>query len=316
MSNHGFDSRRILLLSAHPQSTLALLVGAPEGGWEVVTADSSAAAALLLQNTECDLLLADESHYQQEGIEGLVWLVQKEILPIVLLADARPEVVAGAYERGVSLWLPLRQVQHHPALLLNALDRTVLWNDLQQRQRRTRESLDNSQRQVDRLVSLLWRTAPMTVEKRWYTHRHMLERLEEELARAERYKLPLTIALGEVDTTPLEVQGRAADVFTWAVDEVVRRKRRGDVAGQYGLRGFMLLMTHTPGQGGASCCRRIQFHLEQSGGDRFGVHEPISTYFGVSSFSPQANTSQALLRIAEEHLDAAKRGQGERVVAP
>src|SRR5512134_2003519 len=110
------DHRRILLISAEPRLTRALLDLSDFRSWEIVAAESSAAAALLLQNNACDIILADDSHFRLEGIEGLAWLVTKQDIPVVLLADARPETITSAYARGLTLWLPLRQCQLVPDL--------------------------------------------------------------------------------------------------------------------------------------------------------------------------------------------------------
>ena len=313
----GYSYHRVLLLSPNNEPLRAAFADSALADWEPVGADSSAAAALLLQTNPCDLLLADEAHYRREGIDGLAWLAKKETVPILFLADLGPLAVAEAYERGVSLWLPQRQTLDHPNLLAGALERALRWSDLQRTHARTRDALDQSQRQVDRLVGLMWRTAPMHVDRRWYTHRHMLERLEEELARADRHQLPLTVALGEVEM-PHDPDGpaRELEMLNWTADEVSRRKRRSDVAGQYGMQGFMVLMAHTPAEGGMVCCRRLHAHLEEGPAAGTTPREPVRAYFGLASYSGKAGANtQSLLRQAEERLDAAKRQQGRRVVA-
>jgi diguanylate cyclase (GGDEF)-like protein len=308
------EYRRVLLVGSQP--TLQLFHRAGLTTWKVVTATSTAEAALLLESNGCDVTLMDERTLREEGITALAWLTPSEAPPVVLLADVAPTVAAETYARGVSLWLPLSEVCQCPALLARALERVVHWHDLQNRHGHTRETLDACQRQVDRLVGLLWRTAPLHVEKRWYTHRHMLERLEEELARAERHQLPLSVGLGQLRSE----SGQQLDLadpawLDWTADSVTRGKRRGDIAGQYGLSSFMLLMSHTPAAGGVSCCRRLQTQLEHLGVGRPDPRQQIRAFFGVASCTGRGQTAQALLRRAEEYLEAARQGGSERVVA-
>lgn len=310
------ENRRVLFVTANRAEVQDLFSEPPLDSWEIVTADSSPAAALLLQTNPCDLLLADDSLYQKEGFDGLAWLSQKKPLPILFLADVPAEVIAEAYERCVSQWLPRRQSWECPQILAGALQRALRWSELQRRQQRTRDSLEQSQRQVDRLVSLLWRTAPMHVERRWYTYRHMLERLEEELFRAERYQSVLTVALGEIQIVHDHNEENQSRVMNWAADEVTQRKRRSDIAGQYGLQGFMLLLAHTPSKGGVICCRRIQKHLESTITEVAGNSKgAIRACFGLATAGGENVTAPRLLRRAEEYLDAAKRSSQEHVIA-
>jgi GGDEF domain-containing protein len=311
----GEESRRLLVLSQADTLLDNLLSNQALDIWEKVLADSSAAAALLLQSNACDLLLVDESNYGQEGLEGLSWLARNCTLPIIFLADVPSVVVTRAYQCGTSVWLPRQQTLEQPALLTQALERSLFWSNLRRRERRTAQALDQCQRQIDRLVCLLWQTGPLDVTRGWYTHRHMLERLGEEVARASRHGNALTVALGEVQTpATFDSCIQPAELVEWTADQVTRGKRRSDVAGQYGLHGFMLLMTHTPIAGGLHCCRRLQRQLEA------GVHQdplrgPVRVYFGLSGFSCDSATPQRLLRCAEDNLEAAKLGLHERVVA-
>src|SRR5438132_1402068 len=60
------------------------------------------------------------------------------------------------------------------------------------------EALGECRRQVRRLVTLLWAQSPTESHPRWFTQRHMMERLHEEIARTQRHGSPLAVVLGEV----------------------------------------------------------------------------------------------------------------------
>src|SRR5439155_3362418 len=134
-----------------------------------------------------DVLLVDESVYRPDDSEGLTWLAAQREAPVVFVSAESPAIAAEVLERGVSQWLPRAMALVHPPMLVAALNQAVRWNDRRQRLRLTGEALDECRRQVSRLVSLLWETTPGTERTRWLTQRHMLERLQEELARSERY---------------------------------------------------------------------------------------------------------------------------------
>lgn len=158
-----------------------------------------------------------------------------------------------------------------------------------------------------RRVNLLWEAAPSEGRVRWYTQRYMLERLEEEIFRSQRYGGPLTVVLGEVDVEEptRTVRGEAGQAATWIVDQISRRKRRSDVAGQYGLQGFMLLLPQTDEDGAAHCCQRLRGHLEQPAGN-LGSFGPLHVDFGIAGYSSAARSVKSLLCRAEVQLERSK----------
>jgi diguanylate cyclase (GGDEF)-like protein len=307
------NHRRVLLVGADAE-VQRLFAQPALAGWDAVGIDSSMAAPLL-KSTPCELLLATENHHRQVGLDGIEWLAQQQAMPILLVADLPADTVAQAYVRGASLWLPRHQVLEHPSLLAGALHRLAEWKEIQERHLTARRSLEECRRQVNRLVALLSRTGTLDEDNQWYTQRHMLERLHEEIARAQRHATPLSLALGEVRSLYGEELAQDwADLVDWTAARLARGKRRCDIIGQYGVDGFMLLMTHTPSVGGLTCCRRLQEYLEMSPEPGKGPRGPVQAYFGVAGFSPEAATVQRLLRVAEEHLEAARRNRRERVV--
>jgi diguanylate cyclase len=127
----------------------------------------------------------------------------------------------------------------------------------------------------------------------------VLERLDGEVARAERHGTPLSVALGEVQARrPEGSPGRDGLPLTAALGErIAGGIRRGDVAGRYGLEGFLLLLVNTPGPGAEACGRRLQGLLGQA---RARVH------FGIASHAADLRTPQALLGRAEQQLERAR----------
>jgi hypothetical protein len=300
--------RRVLVVAGRqPEFPLEQLFAAPPlAGWEAICADDFAAARFVLQHGPCDALLVDEPSYRRDGPAALDWLANRHGLPAVVLG--RPEVDAGpTADEPLRVWLPAGGSVLDAAALAAALDQAARFAELQRDRRRLGETLRQSRRQVDRLLHLLWRTLPLDVNRRWLGQRHALERLREETDRTRRYGSPLTVALGEVEMPDRAPQTPLPD---WAAERIVRSKRSCDVAGQYGPHGFVLLLVNTPLEGGAACCRRLQRLLEETG-------EPLPpprAYFGLAAASGETPTPQALLRRAEDALEAAKAKEQERLV--
>jgi PleD family two-component response regulator len=308
--------RSRVLVAARPAEAPALrqpFATEALAAWDAVEAESFEHARFTLQHTPCDVLLVDEGLCIAEGVAGLAWLRRQAQTPLVCLTADDVEALRAAYEHGASVCLPRTLTLDSPALLDAALRRAVQAADTLRTYRRTRETLTQCRRQIDRLVGMLWRTVPVDTQHRWCSPRHVLMRLHEEVVRTDRHGGPLTIAVGEVQAPAGELEQAAVDLTDWMTERIAHTKRRCDVAGQYGLQGFLLLMVHTPKVGGVACCHRLRKALEEavSGGEE--PRSPVRACFGVASLSEEVASSQALLSVAEQQLEAAKTGAADAV---
>jgi diguanylate cyclase (GGDEF)-like protein len=281
------------------------------GEWQPALANSFEQAQFVLQHSPCDVVLVDEGLCQREGAEGLSWLGSQTKAPLAFLSSESPAALTEALRQGVDFCLPRTLALGNPQLLSAALDRVAQLGRVRASAQKTGAELDEARRQVDRLVQLLWQAAPLDPRTHWYTQHYMLERLFEEIARTGRHGAPLTVAVGEIESGG--PSDDAPDALpNWAVRQITQKKRRCDVAGQYGPKGFLLLMVQTSKEGGLSCCRRLRQEVQQAP-EREG--KPVRAYFGVASFSAESCTPQSILRAAEEQLDKAREGYGEEGVA-
>jgi GGDEF domain-containing protein len=310
----GLEEKRRVLLAAHKENRASLksiFQRRHLEEWEVVEADSFTQARFVLQFDPCEVLLIHQDLFDAEGGQGLSWLVWNRNLPVVFLSATGGAASTRAYELGASLCLPMEEALAHPMLLAQVLDRALHWHQIETGLQTTREKLNESRRHVDRLVNVIWRISPTNGDSSWFTQRHMMERLQEELARAERHQVPLTVALGELNIHQTEADG---PLPRWAVEAIIRGKRRCDVAGEYGPYGFLLLMVHTQKEGGVTCIRRLQKVIEHPLQESPGPHAPPRAFFGVTTTTDNRRTPATLLRAAEEGLEAARQQQ-ERIVA-
>ena len=306
----GQKIERVLVVT-HEKDVLQTVFTHNEfASFEFIWADSFSRALFVQQSHPCHVLLVDESALLAEGPDGVLWFLQQQQSPIILLGDFPESTVSRAYLAGVRLWLPRTHSLKHPLVLLGALRAGSQLNEMVSAGSQQRRALSECHRQVDRLVSLLWRTGHQQIEHRWYNYRHMLERLEEEVNRAQRYRAPLTIALGEFGAEEL-VANSDHEIMTATAERISPHRRRSDVVGQYGLKGFMIVMSHTQGEGGVRCCQRLKSQLESS---KAKTNGPIEVYFGVSTLSEEQPSPQSILCRAEEHLQSAKQGLNDGIV--
>jgi DNA-binding NarL/FixJ family response regulator len=282
----------------------------PLDRWVTLEAESFSRARFVLQHEPCDVLVVNDDLYQREGGQGLAWLAWQREVPVVLLVGQSPETYARAYQLGVSVCLPRDQVMGHPTVLEAGLGQAMNICEMRFGYQRIKEQLAQSRRHTDCLVNMLWRATPRSSDNHWFPQRYMMERLSEELARTERHTIPLTMVLGQMQ--PNEA-GEEAVLPDWVANTIVTSKRRCDVAGQYGTNGFLLLLVQTTKQGGIDCCRRLRKTIEHSAGTTQPPH--LIPYFGVVGPGPGKTTPQALLRCAEEKLEAARANPDDPIAA-
>jgi hypothetical protein len=312
----NLDCRRVLVATCTEEPLRSLFARSPLDEWETVTADSFERVQFISQHNPCETLLLGDDLFLKAGEAGLAWLARQRHLPTILLAGCAAPTLELAYRHGVHICLPRELTLSHPELLAAALQRAALFAEERRYCRHNAEQLSQCRRHIDRLVGVLWRTAPAVDRNdHWYTQRHMLNRLQEELARKDRHGIPLTVAVGEVDAEDDLVLPEVFSIPDWTADTINRSKRRCDVVGQYGLSGFLLLMVHTPKTGGIICCRRLQKMLEGPTEPQKGPAGPVRAYFGLASTPVGTASTQTLLRCAEQNLEVARTGSNERVVA-
>ncbi len=296
-----------------PSRRVVIAAGAAEGaalqepfrngllaGWEAQPAESLGQAHFLLQHGASDVLLLDASAWAGDDPEGVAWMAGPRQTPVLLLSPPEPETIAAGLNGGADLWLPRDLALEHPLLLAAALGQALRCGDLRRRLRRGGAALDDSRRQVSRLLDLLWQSAPAEGQARWFTQRYMLERLNEEIARTGRQGTPFSVVLAEFHP-PAATGGPHLDA--WAAERLGRGKRRSDVLGRYGPHGFMLLLAGSGEAGATAFCRRLERALREAAE---GEGVPLTACFGVAACSAASATPQGLLRRAEERLQAAQ----------
>ena len=306
------QSRRVVLAVQEQSRRVfrALFAAEVLSNWEVMEADSLERARFMLQLAPCDVLLLAGGLCRGDDGEALAWLTSQRRAPVLFLSDDESESPAAMVRRGAHYGLPGEVARRHPQVLAVMLEQAAQFGDLQRRGQETSEALEDARRQVGRLVNLLWQAVPGEGRARWFTQRHMLERLEEEAIRAQRYGGPFAVILGEVEGLPgRRAAGDGGPAAMWTVEQISQVKRRSDVAGQYGLQGFMMLLPQTDERGAAGCCGRLRDILERP--PTPGPFGPLQVHFGVACFCPEVQSVKGILSRAEERLERDKLGAVE-----
>ena len=151
-----------------------------------------------------------------------------------------------------------------------------------------------------------------------YHHRHLMDALEREIARAERIGKPLSIArvdldwLGSVNQTHGPAAGDIAlRRFTQAAAGALRDV---DVFGRYGGKEFLALMPDTDLQGALIAAERIRAAVGREPLPEVRGRRHLSCTLGVAEHRKGENTRLVIGR-AEAGLNFAKAAGRDRVIA-
>lgn len=151
-----------------------------------------------------------------------------------------------------------------------------------------------------------------------YHHRHLMDALEREIARAERIGKPLSVARVDLDWlgSVNQAHGAAAgDValrrFTAAA---VGALRDVDVLGRYGGKEFLALMPDTDLKGAVIAAERLRAAVGREPVPEVRGRRHLSCTLGVAEHRKGENTRLVIGR-AEAALNFAKAAGRDRVVA-
>lgn len=295
--------RRVLVVSRTSwRSELVNLVHA--AGWHALEADGFIHARFLLSMTVCDVLLLSDDLFGADFLDALRWLLELVDSPPVLVAELHEPFVPTAIRQGV-LWVHPDSLARSASLMGAMLDQSHMLGRQRQNVALANANVREGEARVERLLRMLWEAAPIDGPSRWFTQRHMMERLDEEVSRCLRHNAPLTVVVGEL--APPEgadmPRDQADRLSGWLAEEVARNTRRCDVAGHYGRNGFMMLMPQTTTEQAAGACQRLREILAHP--PHIGP-APVHACLAITGLPGGDPTLPALLRRAEERLERAR----------
>jgi diguanylate cyclase len=147
--------------------------------------------------------------------------------------------------------------------------------------------------------------------------RAFLEVARVEINRAQRYDLPLSLILIDVDHFKAINDGHghsAGDHVLSALGALLHRQlRTPDLAARWGGEEFVLALPNTDAPGGAVLAERLRCALEALEISHGGATIPVTASFGLASFRP-GESLEALVDRADRAMYTAKVNGRNRVV--
>ena len=142
----------------------------------------------------------------------------------------------------------------------------------------------------------------------------LLRRMDDEIARAGRYGVPLALLLLGIDgfAALAAARGREAseDVLCRVALALLSSAREGDTAARAGEDKFALLLPDTDGTGALARAERLEADLNALDMGEEGAPLRVTVRIGVAAFEPGLAEGAALMTHAEEALRRVKCGAG------
>ncbi|MEZ4269390.1 MAG: diguanylate cyclase [Myxococcota bacterium] len=187
--------------------------------------------------------------------------------------------------------------------------------------RRHRDHLDElvAQRTVELALANaeLERMARMDDQTGLSNRRYVMERLDEELGRAQRHRTPLSVMLLDLDHFKAvnDTHGHlAGDAVLLQTARVIQAAMRvSDIKGRFGGEEFVTIMPQTTLDGAKLFADRLRVAIGAQVHRDIGADFRVTCSIGVASFGPGAATLSDLLRQADRALYEAKRLGRDRV---
>jgi diguanylate cyclase (GGDEF)-like protein len=149
----------------------------------------------------------------------------------------------------------------------------------------------------------------------FFNHRYLHERLGEEVVRAGRSHLPVSLLMIDLDDFKLvnDTFGHLFGdrVLTWTAERIRSTLRATDVPARYGGDEFAVILPDTD----LDAARRVAARIVSAfGTERFQAEArgpvPIGVSIGIATHRRDGRTAQALIAAADEALYSVKRAGG------
>ena len=151
-----------------------------------------------------------------------------------------------------------------------------------------------------------------------YTHRAMQSRMEEEILRSARTKVPFSVIMADIDhfKSYNDTFGhQAGDAVLKAVAEVFSAGVRDiDFVARYGGEEFAVILTGVAKHEARTAAEQLRRALEARKFDFNGTLSTVTASFGVAEFPSEGAITSQLIRAADGRLYRAKETGRNRVV--
>lgn len=289
--------------------------------YQVFECADPALASEMVARYSPDAIILDYRLADRDGVQLAQELAKlvPEAAFLIITRQGDEAAAVRAMKAGASDYLVKDQVLYDPVRIDRAVQAAVYTKTLERENQRILETLQQRNLELEQANRKLWELSHTDELTGYFNRRYISARLDEEIARSLRYKMPLSIVLADLDHFKRinDTYGHlAGDRALQSVAHLIRSALRDtDLIGRFGGEEFLLILTNTDIVGATNFCHRLCERIE---------HHPIcigetvlclTASFGVSSLSDHLNTAPDLIRAADQNLYQAKAEGRNRVVA-
>ena len=320
------SDRTVLIVDDDPAHVQHVRQGLAPQGYRFREARDGAQALSAIREHRPDLILMDVEMPGLGGVEVCRIIKANSgeggfgFIPVILMTARQAAGKVEGLELGADDYLikPFDMLELG-ARVKSMLRLKVLQDALVDKNRELDRANKELARKREELLALS-RTDPLTGLS---NRRYFEERLQEEFARARRYRSPLSLVMLDIDYFKRinDTFGHPfGDEVLRAVSQVTRaRLREVDMLARYGGEELIALLPETSPVDALRACERVReaiegLSLEHHGTDGTKRTVKCTASLGVASLpSTTMQTAEALLRAADECLYAAKGAGRNRV---
>ena len=151
-----------------------------------------------------------------------------------------------------------------------------------------------------------------------YNKRYFIETLEREIGRAHRYRRDLSLMMFDIDEFKRinDTYGHLAGdhVLKQLAATIRARIRREDILSRYGGEEFAIILPEIDNYNAMQFAEKIRGLVETSSFHFEDSDIPVTISVGVASIQPALQEANDFIRVADEHLYAAKDAGRNRVM--
>jgi diguanylate cyclase (GGDEF)-like protein len=284
-----------------------------QGGYEITCASSGITALERIEAIRPDLILLDLMMPEMDGLEVCEKLKSNPDfaeLPIIFVTVSKNEEhLVKAFEMGAVDYIT------KPFNAQELLARVKTHLELKHSRQKLKYMLQEQQKIIKQLEELA-NTDSLTG---LYNRRYFFYLAEQEINRAKRYQLPLSIIIIDIDKfkniNDNFGHNVGDDVLKITTKTIMSYLRSTDYCGRFGGEEFVILLPNTDQTGAKITAERIRQELAKMKMIAGGNSVSITASFGVASYSPGNDEIDTIIQQADQALYIAKRQGRNRVIA-
>ena len=278
----------------------------PSDKFRLLRAKTIDHAFQVIQQDSIDLILLDYQLPSGTGIEFLMEMDNRNIeIPVVVVTGQGDEVIASRLiQAGAYDYLPKSKVSDKSLtrMITNALEKFQL------------------KQEVKKAVNRLAKMSVIDELTGLNNRRYLMEALERETNRAERYRTDLAVCMLDLDHFKAvnDTYGHPTGdkVLRFVAEQLKSAVRKNDVACRYGGEEFAVLFPDTSAEDAVQICERFRETIETTPVPHDRGEIRITVSIGVASYLPHPDRSMdAVIRLADQALYTAKSSGRNQVFA-